>query len=163
MRIAQQPPEVRRMRDARRDRLAPDTPVLAATLTQVRKRCGQPACRCDRGAPHRAWPLTSKVKGRTRTVCVPHDLLHDGRAAIAAHQRIKTLRDEIHPLTVALIRGPLRHQKRPAGRRSTSARLSPVPSGTSAPMATPGSTGSPSHAARSASSSPAAASAGTAC
>jgi hypothetical protein len=116
MRIPDHPTEIRRMLDARRARLAPGKPVLAATLTQVRKRCGRPTCHCYRGEPHLAWHLTYKVKGRTRTVYVPHDLLVEVRAWIEEHKRLKTLLDEIHQLTVALIRTHVQTQKRKAGR-----------------------------------------------
>ena len=116
MRIPEHPTEIRRMLDARRARLAPDKPVLAATLTQVRKRCGQPSCRCYHGEPHLAWHLTYKVQGKTRTVYVPADLLADVRSWIAEHKRLKTLLDEIHQLSVALIRTHSRHQRRKAGR-----------------------------------------------
>jgi hypothetical protein len=117
MRIPEHPTEIRRMLDARRTRLAPDKPVLAATLTQIRKRCGQPNCRCTRGEPHTAWHLTYKAQGRTRTVYVPFDLLDDVRSWIDEHKRIKATLDEIHQLTVALIRTHSKHQKLKAGRR----------------------------------------------
>jgi hypothetical protein len=104
------------MLEARRARLAPGQPVLAATLTPVRKRCGRPTCHCYHGQPHHAWPLTCKAQGRTRTLSVPHDLLDDVRAGIAEHQRLKTLLDEIHPLTAALLRSHRRHRRRQAGR-----------------------------------------------
>jgi hypothetical protein len=116
MRIPGHPTQIRRMLEARRARLATGKPVLAATLTQVRKRCGQPSCRCYHGEPHLAWHLTYKVKGTTRTVYVPHDLLDDVRAWIAEHKRIKTLLDEIHHLTVALVRTHVQTRKRKAGR-----------------------------------------------
>src|SRR5258707_11512663 len=116
MRIPDHRTEIRRLLDARRARLAPDKPVLAATLTQVRKRCGQPTCHCYHGQPHLAWHLTYKVQGKTRTVYVPQGLLDEVRAWIAEHQRLKTLLDEIHQLTVALIRSHTRHQRRKAGR-----------------------------------------------
>jgi DNA-binding transcriptional regulator LsrR (DeoR family) len=104
------------MLDARRARVAPERPVLAATLTQVRKRCGQATCRCHHGEPHLAWHLTYKVKGKTRTVYVPVDLLDEVRSWIAEHKRIKTVLDEIHHLTVALIRTHVQTRKRKAGR-----------------------------------------------
>ena len=116
MRIPDHPTEIRRLLDAWRARLAPEQPVLAATLSQVRKRCGQPSCHCYHGEPHLAWHLTYKVKGRTRTVYVPADLLDDVRQWIAEHKRIKALLDEIHPLTVALIKGHVKQQRRKAGR-----------------------------------------------
>src|SRR6516162_8534411 len=112
MRIPDHPTQIRRLLDARRSRLAPGLPVLAATLTPVRKRCGRPACHCYRGEPHLAWHLTYKVKGKTRTVYVPHDLRDAVRAGIAEPKRLKALLDEIHQLTVALIRSHAQHQKR---------------------------------------------------
>jgi hypothetical protein len=116
MRIPDHPTEIRRMLDARRARLAPGGPLLAATLSAVRKRCGRPACRCYHGEPHQAWHLTYKAQGRTRTVYVPHDLLDEARAWIAEHKRLKALLDEIHQLTVALVRTHAKHQRRQAGR-----------------------------------------------
>ena len=116
MRIPDHPTEIRRLLDARRKRLGPDKPVLAATLTQVHKRCGQPACRCYHGQPHLAWHLTYKVKGKTRTVYVPHDLLDDVRSWIQEHKRLKALLDEIHQLSVALVKTHAKHHRRKAGR-----------------------------------------------
>lgn len=117
MRIPEHPTDIRRMLDARRKRLAPGKPVLAATLTQVRKRCGLATCRCRQGQPHLAWHLTYKVKGRTRTVYVPKDLLDDVRSWIEEHKRLKALLDEVHQLSVALVKTHAKHQKRKAGRR----------------------------------------------
>jgi len=117
MRIPEHPTQIRRMLEARQARLAPGQPVLAATLTQVRKRCGQPACRCYHGQPHTAWHLTYKDRGKTRTVYVPLDLLDEVRSWIAEHKRIKATLHEIHQLSVALVRTHARHHKRQAGRR----------------------------------------------
>ena len=117
MRIPEHPTEIRRMLDARRARLAPDKPALAGTLSQVRKRCGQPSCRCHHGEPHLAWHLSYKVKGKSRTVYVPLDLLDDVRTWIAEHKRLKALQNEIHQLAVALIRTHTTHKRRKAGRR----------------------------------------------
>lgn len=116
MRIPEHPTQIRAMLDARRVRLAPDRPALAGTLSQVKKRCGQPSCRCRTGESHLAWHLSYKVKGKSRTVYVPLDLLDDVRTWIAEHKRIKTLQAEIHQLTVALIRTHTTHKRQKAGR-----------------------------------------------
>jgi hypothetical protein len=116
MRIPEHPTQIRAMLDARRARLVPQTPVLAATLSPVKKRCGQPSCRCRAGEPHLAWHLSYKVKSKSRTVYVPLDLLDDVRTWIAEHKRIKTLQAEIHQLTVALIRTHTTHKRQKAGR-----------------------------------------------
>jgi hypothetical protein len=116
MRIPEHPTQIRSMLDARRARLAADRPALAASLAQVKKRCGQPSCHCYHGEPHLAWHLTYKVKGHTRTVYVPKDLLDEVRSWVAEHKRIKALQDEIHQLSVALIRTHVRTKRRKAGR-----------------------------------------------
>lgn len=116
MRIPEHPTQIRSMLDARRGRMAGSTPALAGTLSQVRKRCGQPSCRCRHGEPHLAWHLTYKVKGRTRNVYIPKDLLDDVRSWIAEHKRLKALQSQVHQLAVALIRTHATHKRRKAGR-----------------------------------------------
>ena len=116
MRIPEHPTEIRRLLDARRARLAPGQPVLAATLTQVRKRCGRPACHCYHGDPHLAWHLTYKVQGKTRTVYVPQDLLGEVQQWVAEYQRLKSLMAEISQLTLALVRNHIRDRNRRRGR-----------------------------------------------
>jgi hypothetical protein len=80
-------------------------------------RCGRPACRCRHGQQlHTVQRLTFKVRGKTRTVHVPKDLLTDVRSWVAAHQRLKTLLKEIHTLSLALVQTHVRHRRRKAGR-----------------------------------------------
>jgi hypothetical protein len=117
MRVPSHPTLIRRMLDSRVKQLAPTGPVLAASLTQVNKRCGQPTCSCHHGGPlHVAHHLTFKEGGKTRTVYVPLDLLDEVRSWVQEHQRLKTLLHEISQLTVALVRGHVRHRKRRQGR-----------------------------------------------
>jgi hypothetical protein len=43
---------------------------------QFRKNCGRPSCHCLRGGPlHIGQQVTFKVKGKSRCVYVPKDLL----------------------------------------------------------------------------------------
>jgi hypothetical protein len=117
MRIPEHPTLIRRMLDSRLAKLGTDKPVLAASLAQITKHCGRAACHCRQGgALHTAWHLTFKVKGKTRTVYVPLDLLDEVRSWLAEHKRIKALLAEVHDLTVALIKSHAQHRKRQAGR-----------------------------------------------
>ena len=45
MRVPSHPTQIRRMLESRLKQMVPAGPVLAATLTRVNKRCGQPSCR----------------------------------------------------------------------------------------------------------------------
>jgi hypothetical protein len=118
MRVPSHPTLVRRMLDRRLKRLAPAGPVLAASLTRVNKRCGQPSCSCHHGGPlHQAHHLTFKEGGKTRTVYVPQDLLDEVRTWVQEHRRLKALLHEISQLTLALITGHVQDRKRRRGRR----------------------------------------------
>jgi hypothetical protein len=118
MRVPSHPTLVRRMLDRRLKQLTPTGPVLAASLTQVNKRCGQPSCSCHHGGPlHQAHQLTFKQEGKTRTVYVPQDLLDEVRSWVQEHQRLKALTHEVSLLTLALIRGHVQDRRRRRGRR----------------------------------------------
>ena len=117
MHVPRHPTLVRRMLQRRLKQLVPTGPLLAASLARVNKRCGQPSCSCHRGGPlHQAHHLTFTEGGKTRTVYVPQDLLAEVQRWVQEHQRLKGLIHEISQLTLALIRGHVRDQKRRRGR-----------------------------------------------
>jgi uncharacterized protein DUF6788 len=117
MRVPAHPTPVRRRLESRLKQLVPTGPLLAASLAQVHKRCGQPSCRCHHDGPlHQAHHLTLKVDGTTRTVYVPQDLLQEVQAWVAEYQRLKTLMAEVSQLTLALVQGHVQQRRRQRGR-----------------------------------------------
>ena len=117
MRVPSHPTVIRRMLNSRLKQLAPAGPVLAASLAQVHKRCGQPSCSCHHGGPlHPAHHLTFKEGGKTRTVYVPQELLDEVRSWVEEYQRLKRLLHEVSQLTLALVRGHAHNRKRKKGR-----------------------------------------------
>ena len=64
MRIPEHPTQIRASLKARLARLGSERPMLAASLAQIRKRCGRKSCRChSHGELHTGWHLTYKVEG----------------------------------------------------------------------------------------------------
>ncbi len=62
MRVPSHPTQIRRMLDSRLKQFVPAGPILAASLAQVNKRCGQPSCSCPHGGPlHQAHHLTFRL------------------------------------------------------------------------------------------------------
>jgi hypothetical protein len=116
MRIPQHPTLIARRRDARLKDLAPRRPPLAASLVQIARRCGHPACRCAHGEKHVSWYVTLKEGGKTRTVYVPTDLTEEVRAWVQEHRRLKKLLAEITQLNLALLQGHVTQRRRKAGR-----------------------------------------------
>ena len=117
MQVPSHPTLIRRMVASRLKQLTPAGPVLAATLSEVSKRCGQPSCACHHDGPlHTAHHLTFKDEGKTRTVYVHQDLLEEVQTWVTEYQRLKALTHEISQLTVALVRGHVADRKRRRGR-----------------------------------------------
>jgi hypothetical protein len=118
MHVPSHPTLVRRMLDRRLKQLVPAGPLLAASLARVQKRCGQPSCSCHHGGPlHPAHHLTFTEGGKTGTVYVPQDLLAEVQRWVQEHHRLKALIQEVSQLTLALVKGHVRHRRRRRGRR----------------------------------------------
>ena len=54
-----------RRRQLIEDALRP-LPMVVGYLFQMRRRCGQPGCRCTRGRLHVSWYLSRRVTGKTK-------------------------------------------------------------------------------------------------
>jgi hypothetical protein len=114
--IPRHPTLIRRHLRARLKELRPLSPVLAASLVLVHRRCGRPGCHCRKGQGHPTHYLTCKQQGRTRTVYVPQDLLPEVQSWIAEHQRLKTLTQHISQLALAQVQTHVTERRRKAGR-----------------------------------------------
>lgn len=86
-------------------------PLVAASLCHRAVRCGNPQCRCARGAKHSSWCLTFKQQGKTRTVHVPRDLVEEVRQWVKEHQRTKQLLAQISYESLQIIRQYVRAQR----------------------------------------------------
>ena len=42
------------------------SPMIGASLYQMRRRCGNPRCKCARGDLHASWYLSRRQQGRTK-------------------------------------------------------------------------------------------------
>lgn len=117
MRIPSHPTLIQRMLASRLKQVSASKPILAASLGQFQRHCGNPSCHCLKGGPkHLSHHLTFKERGKSRSVYVPLDLLKDVRSWIVEHRRLKQLLREINQLTLALVRTHARHRQRKQGR-----------------------------------------------
>lgn len=118
MRIPEHPTLIRRMLACRLKKVAPKRPLLAASFVAFQSRCASATCPCHHGGPlHPSQHLTYKEPGqKTRSVYVPKDLVKDVQSWIEEHRRLKQLLQEIHHLTLALVRTHVRQRRRQKGR-----------------------------------------------
>jgi len=116
VKIPKHPTLIRRHLLARLKELHPQSPVLAASLVLVKRRCGRPGCHCQKGPGHPTYYLTCKQQGKTRTVYVPQDLLPEVQIWIREHRRLKNLTQHISQLALAQIQTHVTERRRKAGR-----------------------------------------------
>jgi hypothetical protein len=116
LKIPKHPTLIRRHLLARLKELHPKSPVLAASLVLVHRRCGRPGCHCQEGQGHPTHYLTCKQRGKTRTVYVPKDLLKEVQSWIREHQRLKKLTHHISQLALAQVQTHVTDRRRKAGR-----------------------------------------------
>ena len=103
-------------REAKLKQLAQCKPLVAAALCKVNRRCGNPNCKCARGEFHSAHVLTYKVKGKTKVVHVPKEMVEEVRRWVQEHKRVKRLVREISNNSLAIV-----HSHVPASRAAARA------------------------------------------
>jgi len=116
MKIPQHPTLIRRHLEARIKEFKLNGPFVAASLVAFRRKCGRPGCHCQSGEGHLAHHLTFKVKGKTRSVYVPQDLLPEVQQWVSEHKRLKPLLRHISNLALAQIQAHVTSKRRQAGR-----------------------------------------------
>jgi len=66
-------------------------PFVIGSLTKIYRKCGNPKCQCAQinGQKHPAHLLTTKVKGKTRGIYVPVDLVDDVKEWCEEYRSVK--------------------------------------------------------------------------
>ena len=79
---------------------------ISGSLAKIARKCGRENCRCsdDPSARHTAHLLTSKVRGKTKSVYVPVGLVEEVDGWVRERKKIKRLLKEIDELGERLIR-----------------------------------------------------------
>jgi hypothetical protein len=116
MKIPKHPTLIRRHLAARLREFKIQGPFVAASLVSFRRKCGHTGCHCHSGEGHRAYHLTYKLKGKTRSVYVPQDLVPEVQQWVHEHKRIKPLLRHISNLALAQIQAHVTARRRKAGR-----------------------------------------------
>jgi hypothetical protein len=82
-------------RDARLKELVQIGPLLQGSIATVGVTCGNPNCRCAQGEKHTSHILTKKVRGKTKSVYVPVDMLEEAKQWSKNYRRVKKLIKEV--------------------------------------------------------------------
>lgn len=68
-----------------------EQPFVAGSLTKIYRKCGNPNCRCATkgGQKHSAHLLTTKIKGKSKAIYVPVDMVEDVRKWCSNYSNVK--------------------------------------------------------------------------
>ena len=78
---------------------------MSGSLIQKRWKCAKPECICNRtGKLHTGYAVTSKVKGKTRSVYVPVSMVDEVKGWVKEYKRIQKVMKEINALAEQVIR-----------------------------------------------------------
>ena len=79
---------------------------IGGSLTRILRRCGKSGCRCatEPDARHKAYLLTWKVEGKTRSAYVPTDMIAEVTCWVRERQKIKKLLAEMDALAMELLK-----------------------------------------------------------
>ncbi len=87
-------------------RLQRSQPMVQGSFYLLRRKCGNPRCRCARGQLHTSWVMTRSEAGQHRTYAVPDDArvwLRQLTAEYRRYQRARAVLAKRHQQMLALV------------------------------------------------------------
>ncbi len=90
-------------------RSAPE--VMKGSLAQVHITCGRKGCRCETGQRHAAHHFSYRIKGKSRSVCVPKQFVQEVRRRHAAWLELKRILEELSDVEVALFQAKMEQHR----------------------------------------------------
>ena len=105
MRMPKSVNTVRRQIEAKIRSLGEAGVFMSGSFIEKRWKCAKPDCICNRtGKKHTAYAVTSKVKGKTKSVYVPVGMAEEVKGWVKEYKRIQKIIREINMLAEQLIR-----------------------------------------------------------
>jgi len=96
---------LKRQIDAKIKSLGEAGTFMSGSLIQKRWKCAKPDCICNRtGKLHTGYAVTSKVKGKTRSVYVPVSMVDEVKGWVKEYKRVQKVMKEINALAEQVIR-----------------------------------------------------------
>lgn len=96
---------LKRRINARIKKLGESKVFISGSLIRTGRKCGNPNCRCANGGEkHPCVLLTSKVRGKTKSVYVPVDMEDEVAQWVKEHKKIKQLLKEVDTLSRQIIK-----------------------------------------------------------
>lgn len=80
-------------------------PMVSGSLFQMRRRCGNPRCKCARGELHASWYLSRRQEGKTKLTYLGRVVQDWLQKRVGRYQRHQKRLAEIRKIDAAISRG----------------------------------------------------------
>jgi hypothetical protein len=72
-----------------------DRPVVKGTVYELKRKCGKPGCKCDRGELHARMVVSASERGKTRLRAIPRGFLVDAQQRVSRYQELRRARARV--------------------------------------------------------------------
>jgi len=96
---------LKRRINARIKKLGQSKIFISGSFIRTARKCGNPNCHCANGGEkHPCCLVTSKVRGKTKSIYVPVDMEEEVAEWVKEHKKIKQLLKEVDKLSERIIK-----------------------------------------------------------
>jgi len=109
---------LKRKRESLIKRLGKVKPFVAGSVVKVKKRCGNKNCKCAKGKyKHESFYLMYKVKGVTKGIYIPVDMIEEVKLWSEGWKEVKELIKEINKVQKAILKRHVTERRQKRGRK----------------------------------------------
>lgn len=110
-------------RDARLKQISEAGPMIQGSLATIGVTCGNPNCKCARGEKHVSHILNKKVRGKSKSLYIPKDMVETVREWVKENRRVKKLMKEVSDLNEQIVRSHVSTKRSRAKNRADAERV----------------------------------------
>jgi len=78
--------------------------VIKGSLVELKRTCGKPNCRCQKGEKHISLYLSQSKKGKTKMTYIPRKSEKKVREYVKRHKKYIEVLDELSELNIKIIK-----------------------------------------------------------
>ncbi len=96
--------ELIRRQEALLRRMPRSPKIIKGSLVELKRVCGKPNCRCQKGEKHTSLYLSQSRQGKTKMIYVPRKSELEVKQAIKRHKQLLGIVEELSELSIKIIK-----------------------------------------------------------
>lgn len=78
--------------------------IVKGTLVELRRKCGKPNCRCQKGEKHVSLYLSQSHKGKTRMTYIPRKYEKEIKTSVKWHKKLIQVVEDLSEINIKIIK-----------------------------------------------------------